>query len=253
VSHDVLLGSIARSAFSTLEQSRLRFRHGSGLIRRRSGLPFDYDADVLLAKTIFADAEALVLLCSPAIVLRHTVLAQVIHGPGDLMRSGDAGLGNPPPPCHRRAQAPTAQVARRTAGAARWRVCIVRLRRTLPPAMAFWGARPSQELQCLSSGPLRMSGPLSARIVWTMAALMPGTAPSSPPVIRRMWARGWPAGVVLLWACGWRRGGTVSDAGASPYSPPPPYTGPECSGGRGEVVRPPLSRLCHLLESNDVV
>ena len=57
VSHDVLLGSIARSAFSNLKDAQLRFRHGARLIRRSSRTLFDYNADTPLARTIFADGD----------------------------------------------------------------------------------------------------------------------------------------------------------------------------------------------------
>jgi hypothetical protein len=41
LSHDVLLGSIARSAFPKLKTAtRLRFRHGARLIKRSSGKLF---------------------------------------------------------------------------------------------------------------------------------------------------------------------------------------------------------------------
>jgi hypothetical protein len=58
MSHDVLLGSIARSAFPKLKTApRLRFRHGARLIKRSSRKLFDYDADTPLARTIFADDD----------------------------------------------------------------------------------------------------------------------------------------------------------------------------------------------------
>jgi TIR domain len=58
MSHDVLLGSIARSAFPNLKTAaRLRFRHGARLIMRSSRRLFDYDADTPLAHTIFADDD----------------------------------------------------------------------------------------------------------------------------------------------------------------------------------------------------
>lgn len=56
-SHDVLLGSLGRTAFSKLKGVQLRFRHGARLTRRSSQKPFDYDADTPLAHTIFADGD----------------------------------------------------------------------------------------------------------------------------------------------------------------------------------------------------
>jgi hypothetical protein len=57
ISHDVLLGSVAKSAFPNLKDVRLRFRHGARLIRRSSRTLFDYDGDTPLARTIFADGD----------------------------------------------------------------------------------------------------------------------------------------------------------------------------------------------------
>ena len=82
-----------------------------------------------------------------------------------------------------------------------------------PPEISFFGASPSQEQKCFSSGHLRISVPISDTIVWAIESLIPCTATRATPGIRRICARVFTAGAFLLWEWGLRRGGVEVGAG----------------------------------------
>ena len=86
---------------------------------------------------------------------------------------------------------------------ARLSVLRVRERRTLPPEMSLWGASPSQEAKCLTSGHLDISVPISDRMVWAREALRPVTVVRSTPTRRNsvlgvLWSLGNPLLMMLV-------------------------------------------------------
>ena len=183
-------GAILRPQVSPAEpwraQKQLWLRlHGRELVAELGGF--------FLQVVHLALTETLVILRSADIIVWDLVFAHVIYGAGDLVRRGHQGLSGAKPPLQAPVKAPNAQwerptdwAAMRQACAARWRFLIVRLLRTLPPERSFLGARPSQEQQCVSSGHVRMSVPISAKMVCARESLMPCTATRSTPVMRRI-------------------------------------------------------------------
>ena len=63
VSHDLLLGAVAKNAIRSLEKSSTwTFRHGKHLFRKSSRQLFEYGPSTPLAQTIFADGDTIELV-----------------------------------------------------------------------------------------------------------------------------------------------------------------------------------------------
>ena len=127
-------------------------------------------------------------------------------------------------PFPRREKAPGAPAARRTAWAARRQaVCspVPRFHGAALPALAAGeimrgGQTPARRSRGCHRAPGACRDPLSASMGGARDARFPWTAPRSPPVRRRMCARGVTAGAFGRCACGWRRGGAAAAAGTAP-------------------------------------